>query len=65
MGKKIVDKIKSKMEEFPPEVLINEDQACNEFQLTGTTRTHVLKKFKGMIHSTNEWTQIFKDQRII
>jgi hypothetical protein len=48
-----------------PETMMNAEQACNEFQLSGTTRWHVLKKFKGVENSVNDWTRIFREQRIV
>ena len=47
-----------------PETKLDAEQACNEFQLIGTTRLHVLKKFKGVVNSANDWTRIFGEQRI-
>jgi len=48
-----------------PETMMDAEQACNEFQLIGTTRWHVLKKFKDKEYSVNDWTQIFREQRIV
>jgi hypothetical protein len=48
-----------------PSTVINAEQACNEFQLTGTTRTHVLKKFRNKTYSVNDWTRIFREQKVI
>jgi hypothetical protein len=48
----------------PADIVLDVNQACNEFQLLGTTRIHVLKKFKGQTHSINYWTEIFQEQRI-
>jgi hypothetical protein len=47
------------------ERLLNEFQACNEFQITGLKRKHVLRKFRDSLHSTNSWTRIFREQRIL
>jgi hypothetical protein len=55
---------KSKAEAVYPDTIMNADQACNEFRLSGTTRMHVLKKFRAISHSVNDWTRIFHDQRI-
>ena len=48
-----------------PTTTMNVEQACNEFQLTGTTRTHVLKKFRDKTYPVNDWTHIFREQRVI
>ena len=48
-----------------PETKLDVEQACNEFQLVGTTRWHVLKKFKGQVNSANDWTEIFREQGIV
>jgi hypothetical protein len=48
-----------------PTTTMTADQACNEFQLVGTTRTHVLKKFADKTYSVNDWTRIFREQRVI
>ena len=48
-----------------PTTTMTVDQACIEFQLQGTTRTHVLKKFAGKSYTVNDWTRIFREQRVI
>lgn len=48
-----------------PSTTLTAEQACIEFQLTGTTRTHVLKKFAGKTYVVNDWTRIFREQRVI
>ena len=50
--------------EATPEILLNVDQACNVFCLTGTTRQHILKRFKAVTQSKADWLQLFKQQRI-
>jgi hypothetical protein len=47
------------------EVLLNVNQTCNEFQLVGTTRIHVLKKFKSEEHTQKEWDIIFHRERVL
>jgi len=59
MNKKIEKK------ESLTEILLNVNQACNEFQLVGTTRIHVLKKFKNIEHTLREWNTIFFKERVI
>jgi hypothetical protein len=54
-----------KQELHPAEVIINELQACNEFRLGGTSRVHVLKKFKGQTRSVNEWASVLHKERIL
>jgi hypothetical protein len=44
---------------------LNVFQACNEFQLSGLKRRHVMKKFKDDVHSANGWTRLFREQRIL
>ena len=63
MERKPIKKDKVTLPEIP-ETFLNVDQVCNEFQLVGTTRTHVLKKFKDDVHSIEEWTRMFAEQRI-
>ena len=45
--------------------LLNEHQACNDFRFTGTTRTHVLKKYKGQEHTRMAWERFFSSERLI
>lgn len=40
------------------------DQACNEFQLVGTTRIHVLKKFKTEKYTKSGWDIIFHREHV-
>jgi hypothetical protein len=56
------DKVEIKKEET--ELILNVNQACLLFQLTGTTRTHVLKKFNEVDHTESEWNRIFYNERI-
>jgi hypothetical protein len=63
MERKSTKKEKATLPEIP-ETSLNADQACNEFQLVGTTRAHVLKKFKDDVHSIEEWSRMFSEQRI-
>jgi hypothetical protein len=57
--------VKRKDSAVYPETMMNAEQACNEFKLNNTTRWHVLKKFKDVEHSVNDWTRIFREQRIV
>jgi hypothetical protein len=56
---------KKKSVDTTPLTMMNAEQACNEFQLLGTTRLHVLKKFANQSNSVNEWTRIFRAQKVI
>lgn len=47
------------------QVLIEIDQACNEFRVIGTTRLHVLKKFNGQKFFREDWEKVFKAEHII
>lgn len=51
--------------EVKPVEQLDVNQACNEFKLQGTTRIHVLKKFKGVSHTKQEWDSIFYGERVI
>lgn len=51
--------------EVIPTTTMTVEQACIEFQLVGTTRTHVLKKFADKTYSVNDWTRIFREQHVI
>ena len=37
---------------------------ATNFQLVGTTRAHVSKKFKDDVHFVHEWTRMFVEQKI-
>jgi hypothetical protein len=60
--KSVESKTTPKVEEA--ELILNVNQACLAFQLTGTTRTHVLKKYAGVDHTESEWSRIFYNERI-
>jgi hypothetical protein len=51
--------------EMKVETLLNVYQACNRFHLIGTTRAHVLKRFKDAQFSLLEWQRLFIEQRVI
>ena len=58
-------KVKSVLSEIKTvESQLNINQVCNEFRLTGTTRIHVLKKFKTEKHTLKEWDIIFHRERV-
>jgi len=46
-------------------ILLSVQQACNKFHLTGTTRAHVLKRFRGYKDTVVGWRRLFQYERII
>ena len=62
---KIIRKNTDDFPGIPEQRLITVSQACNEFRLRGTTRLHVLKKFKEDMHTVNEWNNIFYRERVL
>lgn len=39
-------------------------QICEKLRLNDTSRFFVNKKFKGQIHSMDEWNEIFKKEKL-
>jgi hypothetical protein len=44
--------------------LLSPSQACNEFQIVGVIRSHVVKKFQGERKLKKEWELIFKEEGV-
>jgi hypothetical protein len=54
-----------KLDQLLPSTMMTVDQAANEFQLRGTTRMHILKKFKAAVWSVNDWNRIFHKEKVV
>ena len=65
MERKSTIKKASEPKEEVQVIVFNVHQACNLFQLTGTTRTHILKKFQSTEGSRADWESILYAERVV